>query len=145
MVRLRLRSSAKELVEPAPATGCVVPGEGRSLTRADLGYRHHAPVGDNEGDRLWQGEHIYVRARLESARIEEGYSYHQEISQNSASRMLDEPTGLIKLVLPYDGDMYFTRQAQSDVVRAHQLGADPREHALAGHLAFTNYEHTDLD
>src|SRR5215831_5011077 len=91
------------------------------------------------------GEPIYVRARLESARIEEGYSYHQEISQNSASRMLDEPTGLIKLVLPYDGDMYFTRQAQSDVVRAHQLGADPREHALAGHLAFTNYEHTDLD
>jgi hypothetical protein len=91
------------------------------------------------------GEPVYARTRLASARIEEGYSYYQEISQNGVSRQLDEPTGLIELVLPYDGDRYFTRQAYSDVMRAHQLGADAREQALVGHLAFTDYEHTDLD
>src|SRR6266516_4729672 len=57
MVSLRLRSSARRSLSLRPPPGCGVRGECCFLTRADLGYRHNAPVGDNEGDRLWHGEH----------------------------------------------------------------------------------------
>lgn len=87
---------------------------------------------------------LYARARLESAKIEEHYSYEQEISQNADSRPLREPTGLIKLILPYDGDSYFTRQAYADVMRGHDRNASPPYYAAIGHLALTGCEHTNL-
>ncbi len=90
------------------------------------------------------GEPIYARARLESARIEERYYNRQQISLNPSSEVRRDSTGRIKIVLPYDGEKYFTRQAHLDVVRAWHLGADPNAGALVGFLALTGYDSTDL-
>jgi hypothetical protein len=91
------------------------------------------------------GGQIFARARLERARIEEQYSFFQEISQNPASHMYKAPAGHIELTLPYDGDQYFTRQACRDVARARHSGAVSSMEALVGYLALTDYVHTDLD
>lgn len=91
------------------------------------------------------GEPVYARARLESVKIAEHYSYYQEISRNSDGRLLGQPDGLITLVLPYDGYQYFTRQAYDDVMRAYRSGADPAASTLVGYLALADFEHTDLD
>ena len=91
------------------------------------------------------GEPIRARAWLESARIEERYGYSQEISLNADVHEVEEPAGLIKLVLPYDGDKYFTRQAYRDVVSARDNGASPADKAIVGFLALTDYERTDLE
>ena len=88
---------------------------------------------------------MHVRARLESARIRERYSFFQEISQNAARRVQEPPEGHIKLVLPYDGHRYFSRQARRDIDHARDLGADPGAEALVGHLVLTDFEHANLD
>ena len=95
--------------------------------------------------RNWSGEPIRSRARLESAEIEERYRYSQEISLNADIRQIAKPAGLIKLVLPYDGDKYFTRQAYRDVVGARRGGASPADEAIVGFLALTGYEKTGLE
>jgi hypothetical protein len=91
------------------------------------------------------GEPIRARARLESAKIEERYRYSQEISLNAEVHAVGEPAGLIKLVLPYDGDKYFTRQAYQDVASARHSGASPADEAIVGFLALTDYEKTGLE
>jgi hypothetical protein len=91
------------------------------------------------------GEPIRARAWLESACIEEQYGYRQEISLNADVSETGEPSGLIKLVLPYDGDKYFTRQAHHDVDDARRDGAGPADEAVIGFLAITDYEKTDLE
>jgi hypothetical protein len=95
--------------------------------------------------RNLKGEPIRARAWLESARIEERYGYSQEISLNADVHEAEEPTGLIKILLPYDGDEYFTRQAHRDVETARRGGAGPADQAIVGFLALTDYEKTDLE
>jgi hypothetical protein len=95
--------------------------------------------------RNWSGEPIRARAWLETARIEERYQYNQEISLNAAVREVGEPVGLIKLVLPYDGEKYFTRQAYRDVVGARNGGASPSDEAIVGFLTLTGFEKTGLE
>jgi hypothetical protein len=95
--------------------------------------------------RNWSGEPIRARAWLESARIDERYKYSQEISLNADVREVEEPAGSIKLILPYDGDRYFTRQAYQDVVGARRGGATPANKAIVGFLALTGYEKTGLE
>ena len=113
---------------------------------------HHFVVDPNEVRLLHDGllpasrrEPIRARARFESARIEERYQYGQEISQNAAVREVGDPTGLIKLILPYDGEKYFTRQAYRDVAGARSGGAGPNDKAIVGFLALTGFEKTDLE
>jgi hypothetical protein len=91
------------------------------------------------------GEPVRARAWLENAKIEERYGYSQEISLNADVREVGEPTGLIKLVLPYDGHKYFTRQAYHDVENARGGGASPAGEAIVGFLALTDYEKTNLE
>lgn len=90
------------------------------------------------------GEPPSVRAVLKSARIQERYFYHQRVSLNDSIEPCEHPMGEIKLVLPYDGDKCFTRQAYQDVERARHHGAD-RDDALVGFLTLSGYEKTDLD
>jgi hypothetical protein len=90
------------------------------------------------------GEPIPSRAMLGSARIEERYFYHQHISLNGSFEQRQCPEGEIKLVLPYDGDKYFTRQAYRDVARARRHGAD-RDDARVGFLSLSDYGRTDLE
>ncbi len=88
---------------------------------------------------------MHVRARLESARIRERYFYFQEISQNAVRHVRKSPEGDIRLVLPYDGHRYFSRQARRDIDHACALGADAGTEALIGHLVLTDFEHANLD
>jgi hypothetical protein len=91
------------------------------------------------------GEPIYARARVESAKIEEKYEYQQEISLNADVSEAGDPAGLIKIVLPYDGDEFFTRDAYADVGAARRGGAVAADKAVAGFLALADYEKTDLE
>ena len=93
----------------------------------------------------WNGEPIRARAWLESGRIEERYQYSQEISLNADVNVKGEPSGLIKLVLPYDGDKYFTQQAYKDLVGARHGGASPADEAIIGFLALAGHEKTGLE
>jgi hypothetical protein len=126
-------------------TGTPEPGTLRQLWAriqrlAGYGVMHaSAPLRNAAGN----GEPIRARARLQSAWIEERYRYHRDISLNPSIGVTEEPEGHIRLVLPYDGDRFFTRQAHRDVLRARDSRSDP--HAVVGFLALTSYEHTDLD
>ncbi|HEX6519576.1 MAG TPA: hypothetical protein VF070_06100 [Streptosporangiaceae bacterium] len=118
------------------------PGRLLAGVRRVLGFgvmRASAPL------RSKSGQPIRARAWLESAKIEEKYQYSQEISLNAAVRRTGEPAGEIKLVLPYDGEKYFTRQAHRDVSSARDAGAAPADEAIVGFLALTGYEKTNLE
>jgi hypothetical protein len=90
-------------------------------------------------------EPIYARAWVENVKIEEKYQFRQEISLNADVSQVGDPTGQIKIVLPYDGDEFFTRDAYADVGTARRGGAVPSEEAVVGFLALTDYEKTDLE
>lgn len=90
-------------------------------------------------------EATYARARVESVKIEEKYQYRQEISLNADVAAVGKPTGQIKIVLPYDGDDFFTRDAHADVDTARRGGATPADKAVVGFLGLTDYEKTDLE
>lgn len=87
------------------------------------------------------GEAVLARARVKRVQIREQYFYRQEISENAARYQEKAPKGRIKLVLPYDGDQYFSRQARRDIDHARGPGAE----AVIGHLALTGFEHANLD
>lgn len=91
------------------------------------------------------GEPTYARARVGNVKIEEKYQYWQEISLNGDVAEAGEPTGLIKIVLPYDGDKFFTRDAYADVGSARRGGAVSADEAVVGFLALADYERTDLE
>src|ERR1700733_3871563 len=91
------------------------------------------------------GEPTYARARVERVKIEEKYQYRQEISLNADVSEVGHPAGQIKIVLPYDGDEFFTRDAYADVDTARHGGAVPTDEAVVGFLALTDYEKTDLE
>jgi hypothetical protein len=91
--------------------------------------------------RAYPGEAVLARARVKRAQIRELYFYRQEISENAARYRRRTPKGRIKLVLPYDGEKYLSRQARRDIEHAHHPGAE----ALIGHLVLTGFEHANLD
>jgi hypothetical protein len=91
------------------------------------------------------GEPTYARARVESVKIEEKYQYRQEISLNGDVSEVGDPGGQIKIVLPYDGDEFFTRDAYADVDTARRDGAVLTDKAVVGFLALTDYDKTDLE
>jgi hypothetical protein len=90
-------------------------------------------------------EPIYARARVERVKIEEKYQYRQEISLNADVSEVGAPTGQLKIVLPYDGGEFFTRDAYADVDTVRRDGVVPAEEAVIGFLALTDYEKTDLE
>lgn len=89
-------------------------------------------------------EPIYARARVGSAKIEERYYYRQEISLNADTSERKAPEGQIKIILPYDGDEYFTRDAYADVGAARHEDAVRADKALVGFLGLTDYDKTNL-
>jgi hypothetical protein len=91
------------------------------------------------------GEPAYARALVESVKIEEKYQYRQEISLNADVCETADPEGRIKIVLPYDGDEFFTRDAYADVGAARRDDTVPADEAVVGFLALTDYEKTDLE
>jgi hypothetical protein len=90
-------------------------------------------------------EPTYARARVESVKIEEKYQYRQDVSLNADVSESKSPEGQIKIVLPYDGDEFFTRDAYADVGVARRDGQVRADAAVVGFLALTDYEKTNLE
>ncbi|HLO31723.1 MAG TPA: hypothetical protein VK249_21400 [Anaerolineales bacterium] len=88
---------------------------------------------------------IYARAKPASVKISEAYFFEKTLSRNPFIGHDQSPVGKIEILMPYDGDQYFTRQAYRDVKKQLNTKAplDSQE-ARFGHLAFTDYEKTNL-
>jgi hypothetical protein len=129
--------------ESTPSAWGTVPGSLRGSIRRFLGFGLMRASGRLRAV-LKDGEPIRARARLKSVKIEEKYYFHQHISLNPFSEVRQDPDGLIKLVLPYDGEKYFTRQAHKDVTRVRERRADPDAGIRVGFLALTGYQHANL-
>jgi hypothetical protein len=90
------------------------------------------------------GRPVLVRARPESVQLTETYFYEQKIARNQRTTARQAPTGRIEVVVPYDGERFFGRQARQDVLRQLGPGAPPGTEALIGHLALLAADRTDL-
>ena len=86
---------------------------------------------------------VFARARTEKVLLHERFTFKQEISMHPSQQREGEPTGLIKIAVPLDGDQYFTREAIGDVQRAGWRPGPPSS-ALIGHLLLSGFEQTDL-
>jgi hypothetical protein len=88
---------------------------------------------------------VYARARPTSVKLSEYYFYEKKLSRNPFIGPGQSPEGKIEIIVPYDGDQYFTRQAYNDVKRQlNDKTSHDNQKAQCGHLAFTDYERTDL-
>ena len=70
----------------------------------------------------------------------------RQISRNPSIGPRGEASGRLEILLPYDGFKYFTRDAVHDVgryLRRQSTSSDVLE-AVVGHLAFVNYQDTNL-
>lgn len=87
---------------------------------------------------------IYARGCPERVTLKEIYTYTRTISRNPSTKS-GTPTGQIEIVVPYDGQQFFTREACADVEQ--QLGStNPADDvdAQVGHLLLANYERTNI-
>jgi hypothetical protein len=90
------------------------------------------------------GRPVLVRASPESVRLTETYCYEQKIGRNQRITARQAPSGRIEVVVPYDGERFFGRQARQDVLRQLGPAAPPGTEALIGHLALLAADRTDL-
>lgn len=89
-------------------------------------------------------ETLYARATPEKVEVTENYSVTQVISKNP-QRAKGRPTGRIEITIPYDGSVYFTRQAAEDVERAISGDPDSTERAVVtGHLLLAEHDKAEL-
>jgi len=104
------------------------------------------PASTTETYRQHPRGEVYARATPETVRIVESYSYQQEVSRNRElnSDPTQPPRGYMTVVVPFDGDHFFSRQAKSDV--AAQIPPDNPEptSALVGHVVLANCGKTDF-
>lgn len=93
---------------------------------------------------------IFARARPSAICIVEQYAYQIDISALSDAQFTDAPVGLVKIVVPYDGYKYFTRQAMADVeiqfpqIR-HPQQINSQIKARIGYLSLIEHDRTNLD
>jgi hypothetical protein len=90
---------------------------------------------------------IYARANPASVQLQESYYFEKKISRNPhiGPDEHQPPAGKIEIIVPYDGDQFFTRQAYNDVMK--QLSSkvpDNNIEAQIGHLSLMNYDRTNL-
>jgi hypothetical protein len=87
---------------------------------------------------------IYARGRPESVRLTETYFYDQVIARHHGTEAGAQPTGQIRIVVPYDGERFFGREAYRDVKGQLGATAPPAAEALIGHLVLANDGRTNL-
>jgi hypothetical protein len=88
---------------------------------------------------------IYARAKPQSVKLSEFYFYEKKLSRNPYIGPGQSPEGQFEIIMPYDGDQYFTRQAYSDVKKQLNVKlSNKNQVAQCGHVAFTDYERTNL-
>lgn len=90
---------------------------------------------------------IYARVRPASVNLRESYYFEKIISRNPfiGPDQDQASKGKFEFAVPYDGDQYFTRQAYNDVKKqfnSNSPGGDIE--AQLGHIAFINYDRTNL-
>ena len=98
-----------------------------------LAYARHEGWGYVSGN-------LYARAAPEKVEITEEYSVTQEISTNPVW----EPgpaEGRVEIVVPYDGEKYFTREAADDVKKGIQTRTGEGT-AMVGQLLLSDYSKT---
>jgi len=89
---------------------------------------------------------IFARARPSMIRLTERYAYHADVSGNPYTERRGVPTGLIEVLVPYDGQKYFNDQAVEDIERQMpDIWTRDYMGARIGHVALINYSHTDLE
>ena len=60
---------------------------------------------------------IFVRIRPSTIRVQEQYTYYADISGNRHTERCENPTGLIEITIPYDGEELFNAQVIEDLER----------------------------
>jgi hypothetical protein len=85
-----------------------------------------------------------ARARPASVTLTETYFYERVIARHHPSQIGGPPTGLIQVVVPYDGEQYLSRKAYRDVRQQFGRTAPRDAEALIGHLALLETGRTDL-
>jgi hypothetical protein len=83
---------------------------------------------------------VYARAAPEKVEITEEYSVTQEISSNP-NRDTGPSAGHIEIAVPYDGQLYFSRQAADDVELGNRVG-NGQGTAVIGHLLLADHTKT---
>jgi hypothetical protein len=129
-VRVHIRGTRERFRWPLPRS---------ARTRRTQASHQRTLIPAEEADRP-----VYARARPESVRLTETYFYDRVIARNHATETGQQPTGRIKIVVPYDGERYFGLQGYQDVQRQLSTTAPTSADALIGHLALMNYGRTNL-
>lgn len=89
---------------------------------------------------------IFARVTPQKIKLSELYKYEADISANPYTRHEGTPSGCIEMVIPYDGEKYFTIQAFRDI--EHQMtNAWDQNHleARIGYIGYINHAKTDLE
>jgi hypothetical protein len=89
---------------------------------------------------------IFARTRPSVIRLTERYVYQAEVSSNPHTERRGAPTGLIEVIVPYDGHEHFSAKAIEDVERQlPDAWAQERVEARVGYLGLTDHTHTNLE
>lgn len=92
---------------------------------------------------------IFARALPSSICVTEQFTYYADVSGNPHTERRQIPTGLIEVIVPYDGEKHFSRQAIRDVSRQlRQMPDTQRQKRIEvriGHIGLTNHPRTDLE
>jgi hypothetical protein len=89
---------------------------------------------------------IFARVQPSVIRLTEQYTYQADVSANPHTERHGTPTGLIEVIVPYDGQKYFSIQAVKDIERQMpDAWSQGRAEARIGHIGLTDHSHTDLE
>jgi hypothetical protein len=103
-------------------------------------------LGVKEGVETMNKRTIFARARPSVVRLTEKYTYHTDVSSNPHIARRGMPTGLVEVIIPYDGQEYFSTQAVEDIEwQMPEAWERERVTARIGHIGLTNYSNTDLE
>ena len=93
---------------------------------------------------------LYALIAPKSIKVTEKYAYKAEISRNPEIALdlqegKQEPTGQIEVIIPYDGERYFTEQ-QRKLIEFQQpmIWKQADASVRIGYFGFSHYEDTDL-
>lgn len=88
---------------------------------------------------------VFARAWPGQIRLTEQYAYQTEVSANPRTESLGTPTGLIEIIIPYDGQEHFNRSTVEDINRQVGYAWPPGLMARVGYIGLTGTAHTDLE
>jgi len=89
---------------------------------------------------------VFARVKPQIIRIAEKYNYQADISANQYTQHYEMPDGQFEIVIPYDGEEYFTSHASDDIKKQMpEAWNQDRLNARIGFIGFPNHLATDLE